>query len=112
MRRADKLIDLLVKTGMAEAEPEKIQFIVEEAKKLTIAMFSLYILKEAKAHQDCKPSECNVIEHIPEAVDNFLKEFEEEIRIGVELNLTVNGINVVKSHNQEVAEAIMKELDK
>ena len=111
MPSMDRIMELMVKMGM-DSDLERLEFIVQESKKLTVTMFALYILKEGKEHEDCDPADCNVIKHIPKAVDNFLKEFSDDLKTHVEMNLLVNGISLNKTINENVRDAILKELEK
>jgi len=103
------MLEKMVAVAM-ESDLEMLQDMVEEFKRITVTVFALYCLKEAKEHENCDPTECDVINKIPTAVEGFLEEFESDLRTHVEMNLLVNGFAMGKSHNQEVADAILKEI--
>lgn len=103
------MLEKMVAVAM-ESDMEMLEDMVEEFKRITVTVFALYCLKQAKKHEDCKPEGCNVIEEIPNAVNSFLEEFESDLRTHVEMNLLVNGFAMGKTHNQEVADAILKEI--
>ena len=102
-------MEKMLQMGM-EGNLEQLEYIVKESMKLTVTMFALYILREAKEHEDCDTTDCDVIKRIPEAVENFIKEFADDIRTHIELNLAANGINVEKTVNENVRDAILKQL--
>ena len=102
-------MEKMLQMGM-DGNLEQLEYIVQESKKLTVTMFALYILREAKEHEDCDATECNVIKRIPEAVENFIAEVSEDIRVHIKLNLEANGINVEKTVNENVRDAILKQL--
>jgi len=111
MSNHDEIIEAMIRLGI-ESSSEKLQEMVEKFKRLTVTIFSLYLLKEAKTHEKCPPDNCHVIERIPEAMEDFIEEFSEDIRAHVELNLIVNGFSMGTSPNEKVREEILKEMEK
>jgi len=103
------MLEKMVAVAM-ESDLEMLEDMVEEFKRITVTVFALYCLKQAKKHEDCNPENCNVIDEIPNAVESFLADFTGDLRTHVEMNLLVNGFTMSKTHNQKTADDILKEI--
>jgi len=84
---------------------------VQKSQILLVNTFSVYILTQALEHRDCKEEECNFAEGMPKAVDRFIHQLERAIRDHISINLQANGITLEKSHNEQVADELLKEIN-
>lgn len=108
MKDAD-ILKAFLEAATASGDPEHIVQMIGKLQTLMVSMFSLYILMEAKDHEDHK-EDCKIMEDIPKAIDSFIEQLTADIRMHVSMNLEVNGVTLQKSHNQIQFERIMDEI--
>jgi hypothetical protein len=106
----DGITELFLKHATEDGDPDHIVAMVEKLQGLIVPMFALYILIEAKNHED-HDSDCEVVKKLPEAVEGFIKQFSDDIRLHVEINLVANGMALTKTHNQKTYDEIMATLN-
>lgn len=105
----DAMIDAFLEVALDQKDPEKTLFMVTKIQELLINMFSLYLLMEAKEHED--HTDCTVLEELPTAIEMFIADFSKDLRDHIRVNLMVNGIALQKTHNQKTYDEIMKQLN-
>lgn len=110
MSEMDHITELFLKHATEDGEPEHVIAMVEKLQSLIVPMFALYILMEAKNHEG-HDTDCEVIKKLPEAMEGFIKQFGDDVRMHVEINLLANGLALTKTHNQKTYEEILAKLN-
>ncbi len=80
---------------------------IEKFHVLLIVMAALKIAKDHEGHDNCEP-----LEKLPEYIKLCKTDFIEQLDLHLEMNLALNGVTLAKTHNEKVADKIMKDLDK
>jgi len=114
MRNSDDMLKLLMETATATNDTDKVLEIIQEGQKMTISMFSLYILMEGKEHEDCDPKGCNVIKLIPQTIERFKQQFLDDLDTHLAINLAINNIETGEPEetiNQKTHREILEEMD-
>jgi hypothetical protein len=103
------LVDAFLKNATEDGDPEHIVQVLEQLQRITVPLFALYVLLEAKKHED-HDTDCTVLADLPKAIELFISEFSDDVRTHVEINLLANGISLTKTQNQKTYEEIMQKL--
>ena len=110
MRDVEKeIVQAFMEAATANGDPEQIVGMIGKLQTIMVSMFSLYILIQAKEHED-HATDGSISEDLPKAVDAFIDQLTSDIRLHVELNLKVNGVVLEKTANQKQYEEIMAEI--
>jgi len=102
------MIKMFLEAATASGDPDHVVQMVGKVQSILVSLFSLYILIEAKEHEG--HDDCPAMKEIPKAIDSFIEQLTDDIRMHVGANLAVNGVTLEKSHNQEQYEKIMAEI--
>lgn len=107
-----RIIQAFMEAATETGDPDHIVAMISKLQTLMVSMFSLYVLIQAKEHEDHTDCthECDVMDKLPAAVDSFIDQLTADIRIHVSMNLAANGIELEKTANQKVFEEIMAEI--
>lgn len=106
----DAILKAFMEVAIDKKDPEQTLFMVHKLQELIINLFSLYLLMEAKKHED-HGENCTVLEELPTVIDMFLSDFSKELKDHVRVNLMVNGIALQKTLNEKTHEEIMQMLN-
>ena len=107
-RDAD-IVKAFMEVATASGDPDQIVAMISKLQTLMVSMFSLYILIQAKEHEDHE--NCDSFKEIPHAIDKFIEQLTSDIRLHTTLNLEVNGVTFEKTRNQKAFEEIMAEIE-
>ncbi|NOQ49934.1 MAG: hypothetical protein GQ553_04655 [Nitrosomonadaceae bacterium] len=105
----ERMITMFLEAATASGDPDQIVSMVGKVQTILVSLFSLYILISAKEHDDHE-TDCEIMEQLPKAIDSFIAQLTEDIRLHVEMNLKVNGIELEKTANQKQYDEIMAEI--
>ncbi len=108
----EEIIRAFMQAATESGDPDQIVAMISKLQMLMVSMFSMYILIQAKEHEDHTECthECNVIGELPNAIDSFVEQLTRDIRLHVQMNLEVNDVVIKKTANQKAFEEIMAEI--
>jgi hypothetical protein len=104
------MIKMFLQAATASGDPDEIVAMVGKVQSILVALFSLYILIQATEHEK-HGDDCEVMPKLPKAIDSFISQLTDDIRIHVGLNLKVNGMELEKTAAQKQYEEIMAEIE-
>lgn len=102
------LLEMFLNAATASGDPDHIVDMISKLQTLIVSMFSLYILIQAKEHED--HDDCDTMQSLPKTIDSFIEQLTSDVRTHVKLNLAANGVEFEKTHNQLAYERIMEEI--
>ena len=102
------IVKAFMEVATASGDPDQIVAMISKLQTLMVSMFSLYILIQAKEHED--HDDCETMRELPKAIDSFITQLTDDIRLHVGLNLKVNGVVFEKTANQKQYEEILAEI--